>query len=261
MSCLRSATICPTPTRSTRTMSPPPVDSSSAAAPGVRLQKVLAGAGHGSRRAAEELIAAGRVTVNGLVASLGARVDPSKDVIRVDGATVATAPDLVHLAVNKPPGVLSAMSSDDGRPCVGDLVAELGTGLHHVGRLDADSEGLLLVTNDGALSHRLTHPSYGVPKRYLVEIAGNTPRALGRTLRAGVDLDDGAAAVDDYVLVDAAGGRTLVEVEIHKGRNRLVRRMFEAAGHPVARLVRLSVGPIRLGELRSGRHRHLNHAE
>lgn len=242
-------------------MSPAQLDGSATDDPGVRLQKVLAGAGHGSRRSAEELIAAGRVTVNGLVAVLGTRVDPGRDVIRVDGVTVAAAPGLVHLAVNKPAGTVSAMSTDDGRPCVGDLVADLGAALHHVGRLDVDSEGLLLVTNDGTLSHRLTHPSFGVPKRYLVEIAGNVPRALGRTLRRGMDLDDGPAQVDDYVLVDGAPGRTLVEVVIHEGRNRIVRRMFEAAGHPVVRLVRLSVGPIRLGELRPGRHRHLSTAE
>ena len=242
-------------------MSPPRIDGSPDPVSGVRLQKVLAGAGHGSRRAAEELIAAGRVTVNGLVATLGARVDPARDVIRVDGVTVATTPGLIHLAVNKPAGMLSAMTSDDGRPCIGDLVSDLGTGLHHVGRLDFDSEGLLLVTNDGALSHRLTHPSFGVPKRYLVEISGNVPRSLGRALRSGVELDDGPAQVDDYVLVDDAPGRTLVEVEIHEGRTRMIRRMFEAAGHPVLRLVRLSIGPIKLGELRPGRHRHLSAAE
>jgi 23S rRNA pseudouridine2605 synthase len=241
-------------------MSPPPVEGSSAST-GIRLQKVLAGAGHGSRRAAEELIAAGRVTVNGLAATLGARVDPARDVIRVDGVTVATTPGLVHLAVHKPVGMVSAMSDPEGRPCVGDLVGDLGTGLHHVGRLDVDSEGLLLVTNDGALSHRLMHPSFGVPKRYLVEISGTAPRALGRTLKTGIELDDGTARVDDYVLVDGTAGRTLVEVEIHEGRSRIVRRMFAAAGHDVLRLVRLSVGPIRLGELRAGRHRHLNAGE
>jgi 23S rRNA pseudouridine2605 synthase len=223
----------------------------------VRLQKVLASAGFGSRRAAEGLIDAGRVTVNGLRVSLGARVDPAHDVIQVDGVRVPTASELVHLAVNKPAGVISAMTSEDGRPCVGDLVDGLGTGLHHVGRLDADSEGLLLVTNDGALSHRLTHPSYAVPKVYLVEVAGVLPRALGRQLREGVELDDGPARVDRYTLVDTGPGRTLVEVELHEGRNRIIRRMFEASGHDVLRLVRVSVGPIRLGELRPGRHRRL----
>jgi 23S rRNA pseudouridine2605 synthase len=223
----------------------------------VRLQKVLASAGFGSRRAAEGLIDAGRVTVNGLVVTLGARVDPAQDVIRVDGVRVPTATDLIHLAVNKPVGMLSAMTTEDGRPCVGDLVDGLGAGLHHVGRLDADSEGLLLVTNDGALSHRLTHPSYTVPKVYLVEVAGVLPRALGRRLREGIELEDGPAQVDRYTLVDSGPGRSLVEVELHEGRNRIIRRMFESTGHDVLRLARISVGPIRLGELRPGRHRRL----
>jgi 23S rRNA pseudouridine2605 synthase len=242
-------------------MSQPPPEHSSADGAAVRLQKVLARAGLGSRRACEELIAAGRVLVNGLPASLGARVDPLRDVVRVDGAAIPTASGLVHLAVNKPRGVVSAMSSDDGRPCIGDLVAYHGTGLHHVGRLDADSEGLILVMNDGALSHRLTHPSYGVPKRYLVELGGQLRRADSRALREGVDLDDGTARVDELQVVDATPGRTLVELEIHEGRNRIIRRMFEALELPVERLVRLSVGPIRLGELKPGRLRHLNAAE
>jgi 23S rRNA pseudouridine2605 synthase len=244
-----------------RKMSPSRVDSEDGGEEAVRLQKVLARAGLGSRRACEELISAGRVQVNGLSATLGARIVPGRDVVRVDGELVPTASDLVYLAVHKPRGMLSAMSSAEDRPCVGDLVRDQGTGLHHVGRLDADSEGLLLVTNDGPLSHRLTHPSYGVPKRYLVELPGSVPRALGRTLRAGIDLDDGPVRVDDYSLVDAAGGSTLVEVELHEGRKHVVRRMFEAAGHPVRRLVRVSVGPIRLGELRPGRVRHLSAAE
>ncbi|HET6165479.1 MAG TPA: S4 domain-containing protein, partial [Marmoricola sp.] len=177
-------------------MSQPPLEGSPPDESNVRLQKVLARAGLGSRRACEELIAAGRVLVNGLPASLGARVDPARDVVRVDGAAIPTASGLVHLAVHKPPGMLSAMSTDDGRPCVGDLVTDHGTGLHHVGRLDADSEGLLLVMNDGALSHRLTHPSYGVAKRYLVELEGQLRRADSRALREGVELDDGPARVD-----------------------------------------------------------------
>ena len=242
-------------------MSPPPPETSSTGDDAVRLQKVLARAGLGSRRACEELIAQGRVLVNGLPASLGARVDPVRDIVRVDGAAIPTASGLVHLAVHKPPGMLSAMSSDDGRPCVGDLVAHYGTGLHHVGRLDADSEGLLLVMNDGSLSHRLTHPSYGVPKRYLVELEGQLRRAASRALRDGIELEDGPARVDDLQVVDATPGRTLVELEIHEGRNRIVRRMFEAMDVQVVRLLRLSVGPIRLGELKPGRVRHLNAAE
>ena len=227
----------------------------------VRLQKVLAAAGVASRRAAEELIAAGRVSVNGRVATLGARVDPHKDAVAVDGVWVPVATDLVYLAVNKPRGMLSAMSSSSDRPCLGDLVASYGQGLHHVGRLDVDSEGLLLVTNDGTLSHRLTHPSYEVAKRYLVELEGAVPRGLSRTLRTGVQLDDGPARVDDFVLIDSTPRAALVEVELHEGRNRIVRRMFEAVDLPVRRLVRLSVGPIRLGELKPGRVRHLNVGE
>lgn len=242
-------------------MSQPPPEPSPSDESNVRLQKVLARAGLGSRRACEELIAAGRVLVNGLPASLGARVDPHRDVVRVDGAAIPTASGLVHLAVHKPKGMVSAMTSEDGRPCVGDLVADQGTGLHHVGRLDADSEGLLLVMNDGALSHRLTHPSYGVAKRYLVELEGQLRRADSRALREGVDLDDGPAKVDQLQVVDATPARTLVELEIHEGRNRIVRRMFDVLDLRVLRLLRLSVGPIRLGELKPGRIRHLNDAE
>ena len=220
---------------------------------------MLASAGIASRRASEELIAAGRVTINGRVAELGSRVDPSHDVVQVDGVGVPVAADLVYLAVNKPRGMVTAMSARSDKPSVGDLVAPYGVGLHHVGRLDVDSEGLLLVTNDGALSHRLMHPSFEVAKRYLVEVSGVVPRNLGRSLRAGID--DGPARLDDYVLVDATPRRALIEVELHEGRNRIVRRMFDAAGFPVRRLVRLSVGPIRLGELKAGRVRHLSVGE
>jgi len=227
----------------------------------VRLQKVLAAAGIASRRGAEELIDAGRVTVNGRVASLGARVDPQRDQVAVDGVGVPVAADLVYLAVNKPRGMLSAMTSESDRPYVGDLVRTYGTGLHHVGRLDVDSEGLLLVTNDGPLSHRLTHPSFEIAKRYLVEVDGPLARGLSRTLRAGVELDDGQARLDDFVVVDTTPRRALIEVELHEGRNRIVRRMFEAVGHPVRRLVRVAIGPIKLGELKPGRVRHLNQGE
>jgi 23S rRNA pseudouridine2605 synthase len=188
-------------------------------------------------------------------------VDPRRDAVALDGVGVPVAADLVYLAVNKPRGMLTAMSSDSTRPCLGDLVAHLGQGLHHVGRLDVDSEGLLLVTNDGPLSHRLTHPSYEVAKRYLVEIEGAVPRGLSRSLRTGVQLDDGPARVDEFVLVDSTPRRALVEVELHEGRNRIVRRMFEAVDLPVRRLVRISVGPIKLGELKAGRVRHLNVGE
>src|SRR3954447_17121329 len=201
-----------------RTMSPRPPEGLAPGAEHVRLQKVLASAGLGSRRTCETLIEAGRVRVNGTTAVLGARVDPTRDTVEVDGARIPTAPDLAYLALNKPPGVVTAMTGDGTRPTVGDLIAERMpepvAGLHHVGRLDADSEGLLLLTNDGTLSHLLTHPSHGVPKRYLVEVDGVVPRSVGRMLRAGIELEDGPARVDDYVLVDSTPGRSLVEVVV-----------------------------------------------
>src|SRR5438445_1843338 len=171
---------------------------SSSAAEGVRLQKVLAGAGLGSRRACEELIADGRVTVDGVVAELGTRVDPMTAVIHVDGDRVVVRDDLTYLALNKPRGVLSAMSDARGRPTVGDLVGDRPDRLFHVGRLDADSEGLLLLTNDGELAHRLMHPSFGVAKTYLATVSAPVGKQVGRRLRAGVVLEDGPAAVDSF---------------------------------------------------------------
>jgi 23S rRNA pseudouridine2605 synthase len=230
-------------------------------AAGVRLQKVLAAAGFGSRRACEQLIAAGRVQVNGETARLGVRVDPQHDVVVLDGSQVPTASDLLHLAVNKPRGMLSTMSDERGRPCVGDLVVDLSTQLHHVGRLDADSEGLLLVTNDGALSHRLTHPSFGVPKTYLVELEGVVSRAATRQLREGVTLEVGPVTVDEVDVVDATASRSVLELSLHEGRHHVVRRICEQVGYPVTRLVRVAVGPIRLGDLKPGRRRHLQSEE
>jgi 23S rRNA pseudouridine2605 synthase len=227
----------------------------------VRLQKVLAQAGLGSRRACEELIAAGRVSVDGEVARLGRRVDPGTAVVRVDGERLAVAPGAVYLALNKPRGVLSAMSDARGRPCVGDLVSGVGPRLFHVGRLDADTEGLLLLTNDGELAHRLAHPSYGVAKRYLAEVVGPVAPGVGRRLRAGVELEDGPARVDRFRVVATQGTRAQVELEIHEGRNHIVRRMLAEVGHPVTRLVRLRQGPVALGDLRAGRTRALNRAE
>lgn len=228
---------------------------------GVRLQKVLAAAGIGSRRACEELIAAGRVTVNGRPARLGIRIDPEQDVVVVDGAQIPTASGLTYLALHKPRGMLSAMSDDRGRPCVGDLVADITAPLHHVGRLDADSEGLLLLTNDGPLSHRLTHPSYGVSKTYLVEVEGSAGRGLERALRAGVTLEDGPVTADSAKVVQAAGSRSVVELSLHEGRKHVVRRMLAELDFPVTRLVRTAVGPIRLGDLRAGKRRYLQPQE
>lgn len=223
---------------------------------GVRLQKVLASAGVGSRRACEQLIAEGRVTIDGHVArELGIRVDPRKAVIHVDGLRVQLDEALVTLAFNKPVGVLSAMTDPQGRPCLGDFVTNREERLFHVGRLDVETEGLILLTNDGELSHRLAHPSFEVPKTYLVLVQGSPARDLGRRLMAGVELEDGPAAVDSFKLVDSSPGKALVELVLHDGRNRIVRRLMEEVGHPVENLVRVQVGPIRLGDLRSGRTR------
>jgi len=227
----------------------------------LRLQKVLAQAGLGSRRACDELIAAGRVSVDGEVATLGRRVDPTTAVVRVDGERIGVAPGAVYLALNKPRGVLTAMSDDRGRPCVGDLVAHQEARLFHVGRLDADTEGLLLLTNDGELAHRLAHPSFGVSKVYLAEVSGPIGRGVGRQLREGVQLDDGPARVDRFRVVATQGGRAQVELEIHEGRKHIVRRLLAQVGHPVSRLVRLRQGPVALGDLRAGRSRPLTRAE
>jgi 23S rRNA pseudouridine2605 synthase len=244
-----------------------------AEAQGVRLQKVLAQAGVASRRAAEELIAAGRVSVDGtVVREMGRRVDPATAVVHVDGARIVLRDDLIYLALNKPGGVLSAMSDDRGRPCVGDLLVERGfveeefegssrTRLFHVGRLDADTEGLLLLTNDGELGHRLMHPSYEVEKTYLAEVRGQVPRDVGRRLREGIELDDGPVAVDSFKLVDSAPGRSLLEVVLHEGRKHVVRRLLDAVGYPVQRLVRTAVGEVKLGNQRPGRFRALTQQE
>jgi 23S rRNA pseudouridine2605 synthase len=229
---------------------------------GIRLQKVLAGAGLGSRRACEQLIAAGRVTVDGRgVAELGTRVDPQTSVVRVDGKRVNLRPGQVYLALNKPRGVLTAMSDPYGRPHVGDFVADHPERLFHVGRLDADTEGLLILTNDGEFAHRLAHPSHEVVKTYIAEVPGPVDRSVGRRLTAGIELDDGPAAVDEFTVIDSSGGRALVQVSLHVGRNHIVRRLLDAVGHPVERLVRIAIGPIRLGDQRPGSVRELSAAE
>jgi len=228
---------------------------------GIRLQKVLASAGVGSRRACEELIAAGRVTVDGQVAELGRRVDPATAVIHVDGDRVVVRDDLVYLALNKPRGVLSAMSDSRGRRTVGDLVADRPQRLFHVGRLDADSEGLLLLTNDGELAHRLMHPSFGVLKTYLATVPGPLARDVGRRLRAGVELDDGPVQVDAFRVVQTEGRQAIVEVVLHEGRKHVVRRLLAEVGHPVSRLVRTRIGPVHLGGQRAGTLRPLTRPE
>jgi len=229
---------------------------------GVRLQRVLAAAGLGSRRACEQLIEEGRVEVDGVqVTTQGMRVDPERAVIRVDGMRIASAPDHVYLALNKPRGVVSTMSDPQGRRSLEDYVGERAARLFHVGRLDADTEGLLLLTNDGELAHRLSHPSYEVVKTYLAEVQGPVARDVGKRLKAGVALDDGMAHADGFRVVSTSGGRYMVEVSLHEGRKHVVRRMLAEVGHPVSRLVRTDVGPISLGNLRPGKHRRLSQQE
>lgn len=224
---------------------------------GVRLQKALAAAGVGSRRVCDDLIADGRVTVDGVVAEPGARVDVSTAVIHVDGRRVVVRDDLVYLALNKPRGVLSAMSDDRGRRTVGDLVGDRAERLFHVGRLDADSEGLLLLTSDGDLAHRLMHPSFGVRKTYLATVPAPVGRDVARRLRAGVELEDGPARADTFRIVQTQGERAIVEMVLHEGRKHIVRRMLAEVGHPVSRLVRTRIGPVNLGGQRAGTVRDL----
>jgi 23S rRNA pseudouridine2605 synthase len=226
-----------------------------------RLQKVLAAAGVGSRRACEDLIFRRRVTVNGKVAQIGDKVDPATAEIRVDGQRIVTDTKTVYLAMNKPRGVVVSTDDEKGRTELADFLDTFEQRLFHVGRLDADSEGLLLLTNDGSLAHKLMHPSFGVPKTYLAEVAGPLPRNVGRRLREGVELDDGPARVDAFRLVDALGNTAQVEITLHEGRNHIVRRIMAEVGHPVSRLVRTAVGPIRLGDMRPGGFRHLSNAE
>lgn len=226
--------------------------------PGVRLQKVLAHAGVGSRRYCEILIERGRVSVDGeTVREQGVRIDPTTAVVHVDGKRIPTAPDVKVYLLNKPRGVHTTMSDPQGRRCVGDFVAELPVRVFHVGRLDADTEGLLLLTNDGELANRLTHPAHGVSKTYLARVAGVVGRRQLAALRAGVEVDGRKVDVEKVTVKQTANDDSLVEVTIHEGRNRIVRRLFEALGHPVVDLVRTQVGPITLGGLRAGQVRQL----
>ena len=221
-----------------------------------RLQKVLARLGFGSRRACEELIADGRVTVDGQVAVLGRRVDVDRDRVAVDGATVGIRPDLVHYLLNKPVGVITTADDPQGRAVVVDLVPTEPR-VFPVGRLDADTEGLLLLTNDGELAHRLTHPSFGVEKEYLVHVEGQPSRGTLRALRDGVELDDGPTAPARVSLVEP----DLLRLTIHEGRNRQIRRMCDTVGHPVRRLVRTRIGPLHVGRLQPGEWRALDRDE
>lgn len=229
---------------------------------GVRLQKVLASAGVGSRRKCEDLIVAGRVTVNGeVVNQLGVRVNPDEVAIEVDGDRISVDDSLVTVVLNKPVGVVSTMSDPQGRPALDTFVANYTERLFHVGRLDSETTGVLLLTNDGELANRLAHPTHGVAKTYVAKVQGKVPKSLCTTLRSGIDLDDGPVRATDCVIIDVGKDTSLVQVELHEGRNRIVRRMFDKAGFPVIDLVRTQFGPIRLGTLPMGEVRELTRAE
>lgn len=233
-------------------------------ADGVRLQKVMAMAGVASRRLCEDMILEGRVQVDGVtVTQLGLRVDPETADIAVDGMTIQTNDSMVYMVFNKPKGVVSTMEDPEGRPCISDFLKKRQSRerLFHVGRLDTSTEGLLLLTNDGELANRLSHPKYGVPKTYLVQVRGPMAQGIGAQLKDGVELEDGWAKVDSFRLVDSTPGHVLAEVILHSGKNRIVRRMFDAVGYPVERLVRVKFGPIALGDQRQGSIRVLGRHE
>jgi 23S rRNA pseudouridine2605 synthase len=229
----------------------------------VRLQKVLADAGVASRRASEELIVSGRVSVDGVqIRELGTKIDPENSVVEVDGEPISKKKSNVYLAFHKPAGVLSTMSDPEGRPSLGDFVKNRNERLFHVGRLDKESEGLILLTNDGDLAHRATHPSYGMVKKYLVELEGVPSKEQLRELEVGISLEDGLArALEVKVIREVTPKHSWVEISIHEGRYHIVRRIFEYFEIPVIRLIRTNFGPIELSETGVGRYRALNEVE
>lgn len=243
-------------------MSADPEPEQQADAEGVRLQKVMAAAGVASRRVSEEMIGAGRVTVNGrVVTELGRRVDPVVDRVSVDGAAVQLDPTRRYVILNKPTGVVSTLRDEQGRPDLTRFTDRYEERLFNVGRLDSDTSGLLLLTNDGELAHVLAHPSFGVEKTYVALVDGRLPVSALAALRAGVELADGVIAVDRVRVTGSRAGATLVEVTLHSGRNRVVRRLFDAIGHPVRELVRRRFGPLNLGPLGTGAMRDLTPKE
>ncbi|MDI6943663.1 MULTISPECIES: pseudouridine synthase [Microbacterium] len=231
-------------------------------AEGIRLQKVLANAGVASRRVSEQLIVEGRVRVNGtVVTELGTRIDPEKDLVDVDGTAVQLDTTKRYVMLNKPTGVVSTMKDDRGRTDLRRFTREWEERLYNVGRLDADTSGLLVLTNDGELAHVLAHPSFGVTKVYIAKVEGRvTPQTIAKLTR-GIELEDGPIAADKARLLDTSGDSSLVELTLHSGRNRIVRRMMAAVGHPVLELVRRQFGPLHLGTLPVGQTRELTKVE
>lgn len=230
---------------------------------GERLQKVLAAAGVASRRVIENYIVEGRIEVNGeIVTELGRRVDPAVDQIAVDGVAVQLDPDKRYIMLNKPRGVVSSLADEKGRPDLRQYTELYEERLYNVGRLDADTSGLLLLTNDGSIAHVLAHPSFGVTKTYIATVSGEATAPTLRRLEAGIELDDGPIQADRARVVgESSRGQTIVEITLHSGRNRIVRRMLDAVGHPVIELVRRQFGPLHLGTLGSGRVRDLTKVE
>jgi len=229
----------------------------------IRLNKIIADAGVASRRAADQLITEGRVTVDGdVIKELGKRFDPEISEIKVDGESLKTNKSKTYLAFHKPAGVISTMADPEGRKNLGDYFKDRKGLLYHVGRLDKDSEGLILLTNDGELAHRATHPSYGLEKRYLVEVEGEFSKQISDQLLAGVRLEDGLArAVKVSHIRAVTRNHHWVEITIHEGRYHIIRRLIEALGLKVIRLIRLDFGPVSLGDMNPGRHRVLNTQE
>lgn len=237
-------------------------DASGPSAEGERLQKVMAAAGVASRRASEDLIAQGRVSVNGaVVREPGRRVLPT-DRVTVDGTAIQLDPTRRYIMLNKPVGVVSSMADESGRPDLREFTRDYEERLFNVGRLDANTSGLLVLTNDGELAHVLAHPSFGVAKTYIAKVSGAVSAQTIAKLVKGIELDDGPIAADKArMLAPASGGTSMVEITLHSGRNRIVRRMLDAVGHPVIELVRRSFGPLHLGSLGIGRTRDLTTLE
>jgi len=228
----------------------------------IRIQKLLALAGVASRRRSEELMLAGLVEINGEVVSrLGTKVDPVNDVIRVDGKRLPPISEKVYLVLNKPRGIVSTMSDPEGRPTLQDLVADRPERLFHVGRLDTDTSGLLILTNDGDFAHRLAHPSYEVDKTYVAEVKGELFPRIRKQLLEGVTLEDGPVTVTRARIVESTPAKSIIELVIHEGRNRIVRRLLDHVGHPVTRLTRIQLGPVKLGRLKPGEMRELTQDE